>query len=149
MRTLKFLPFLLAIVLACGTVFGQDDLPTSGTGYINNVSQARVGPNQVAGSGGYDGIQFDPPAPGTYYIEFNRVNSSSGSTNPGSFFLNYFDLCIYNTVDAEVKKGRLHSKDWQFWDALDYGFNFQVNSSTFYIYSTDSVVTSVEYDEKQ
>jgi len=42
-------------------VQAEADLPTAGTGFINNVGEARVGPSQIYGVGGYDALTFTPP----------------------------------------------------------------------------------------
>ncbi|MFC2106903.1 PKD domain-containing protein [Bacteroidota bacterium] len=134
--------------LAGTIVYGEFDLPTSGTGFINNIGEARAGPFQVAGAGGYDGILFTPPSPGKYYVEFDRVYNNSGNTNPGAWYINLFDVTVFDNSSSEVKTGRLHAKNWQFYDGYQWP-NWRKNSSTFYIYSTDSVVTSVEYDDME
>ncbi len=133
-----------------GTIVqAEADLPTAGAGYIPNVGQARVGPSQIYGVGGYDAFQFTPPGVGVYYIEFSLVDGLSGVTIQQSFNMELFDITVYDNVLAEVKPGRLYSKGWQFIDGNGGFGGWDVNSSTFYIYSTDSIVTSVTYDEME
>ncbi|MDT8394037.1 MAG: PKD domain-containing protein, partial [Bacteroidales bacterium] len=132
-------------------VYPEADLPTAGQGYINNIAEARVGPLQLSGAGGYDALQFTPPAPGVYYIEFSLINNSTGNRVNDVFYIELFDITVYNTVAAEIKTGRLYSKSWQFYDGETPGWGqpWKVNSSSFYIYSSDSIITSVTYDEME
>jgi uncharacterized protein YkvS len=133
---------------SAGTIIVPEaDLPTAGTGFINNIGEARIGPIQVAGAGGYDAILFDPPAPGLYYIEFERLDVNTGNRVTGSFYMDLFDITVYNHVASEVKLGRLYSKGWQFIE--DNSSGWKLNSSTFYIYSTDSIITSVEFEDME
>jgi len=130
-------------------VLGETDLPLIGPGYINNIGEARIGPTQVYGAGGYDALQFTPPAAGIYYIEFNLVNATTGNNLDDAFYMELFDVTVYDTIATEVIPGRLYSQGWQFIDG-DGGFGgWDRNSSTFFIYSTDSIVTSVEYDQME
>ncbi|NQV01875.1 MAG: hypothetical protein HQ542_04470, partial [Bacteroidia bacterium] len=119
-------------------VRAEEDLPTSGTGYINNINEARVGPTQLFGAGGYSAISFHPSTPGAYYIEFNRVQNSTGNTSIGSFNMDLFDITVADTVADEEKPGRVFCKAWQFRESG--GDNC---SATFYVYSTDSIITSL------
>ncbi len=99
-----------------GTIVqAEANLPTAGTGFINNIGEARIGPTQIYGAGGYDALLFTPPAAGEYFIEFSLQNSF-GSPISESFYMNLFDVTVYNSVAAEVKPGRLYSKSWQFID---------------------------------
>ncbi|MCK5338958.1 MAG: hypothetical protein KAJ50_09105, partial [Bacteroidales bacterium] len=132
-----------------GIVQAEADLPTAGAGFINNVGEARVGPSQIYGVGGYDAFTFTPPAAGAYYIEFSLVDILSGTRIEEAFYVNLFDVTVYNTVAAEVKPGRLYSKSWQFIDGSGGFGGWDRNSSSFYIYSADSIVTSVTYDEME
>ena len=91
-------------------VQAEADLPTAGAGFINNVGEARVGPSQIYGVGGYAAFTFTPPAAGVYYIEFSLVDILSGTRIEEAFYVNLFDVTVYNTVAAEVKPGRLYSK---------------------------------------
>jgi len=129
-------------------VFAEADIPTAGTGFISTIDQARVGPNQISGGGGYDAIEFRPPAPGSYFIEFDRIHSTNGNREPGAFYINLFDITVYDTIASEIRPGRLHSKGWQFIEESVWP-GWKKNSATFYIYSTDSIITSVEFDEME
>ncbi len=123
-------------------VRAEENLPTSGPGFINNIGEARIGPLQLFGAGGYDAISFHPSTPGTYYIEFNRVNNSTGNTSIGSFRLDLFDITVTDTVASEEKPGRVFCKAWQFRESG--GDNC---SATFYVYSNDSIITSLELND--
>ncbi len=117
----------------------QQDLPTSGTGYINNLAEAIEGPEQLVGSAGYMAIEFNPPSTGVYYVEFNTVrNSSPTTTYIGQFSLTLFDVTV---ADAGTSiPGRLYSQAWQFaWEPMTENFYGKV-----YAYSTDSIITSLE-----
>lgn len=133
---------------AGNVVVPEADLPTAGAGFINNIGEARVGPLQIAGAGGYDAILFTPPAPGFYYVEFDRLDENTGNRAIGSFYIELFDITVYDAPAGEVKKGRLHSKAWQFVEDSDMS-GWKVNSSTFYIYSVDSIITSVEFEDME
>ncbi|TSA25287.1 MAG: hypothetical protein D4R67_10400, partial [Bacteroidetes bacterium] len=125
---------------AGGTIVrSQANLPTSGAGFINTIAEARVGPVQFYGGGGYNAISFHPSAPGAYYIEFDRVNNTSGNTSIGSFVMNLIDITVADTVAMVAKPGRVYSKAWQLQESGSANC-----SATFYIYSNDSIVTSLE-----
>ncbi|MFC2102269.1 PKD-like domain-containing protein, partial [Bacteroidota bacterium] len=124
--------------LAGNIVKPEANVPGSGAGFIVNINEARVGPEQVYGAGGYNALSFHPPTPGIYYIEFDRVSNSTGNPNPGSFTMRYFDFTVTDTVSNVVKPGRVFSKAWQFQESG--GDNC---SATFYIFSNDSIITSL------
>ncbi len=130
-------------------VKSEADLPTSGTGYINNITEARNGPQQLGNSSGYDAIVWDPPANGTYYIEFQRMKQDgiSWSVNPGTFRIDLFDITVADTAALEEKEGRVYSSAWQFNSYSGYGMNNC--SATFYVYSADSIITSLTLDDLQ
>jgi len=127
--------------LAGSVVYTQRPVPTSGTGYISSLNEARVGPYQLFGTGGYTAFSFHPPSPSqTYYIEFKRVSNSTGMDSPGEFDLDLFDITVADTVAHTAKTGRVYSKAWQFTE----GNNC---SATTYIYSTDSIITSCQFND--
>lgn len=115
--------------------FPEQNLPLTGeTGYITTLLQAKAGPNQVAGMGGFDALLFDPAQTGIYYIEFDRKNFT------GSFTIDLFDITVFDTTANLVKPGRVFSKAWQFREMNNY-------TGTNYIYANDSVITSVGFDD--
>lgn len=123
-------------------VFPEMHLPTAGTGFINNIGEARVGPFQIYGAGGYTAIDFHPATPGTFYIEFSAKNNTSGATYAGGIDMDLIDLTIQDTVANQVKPGRLYSKSWQFYET-------STCSATTYIYSVDSIITSCAFNQMQ
>ncbi len=124
-------------------VYTETDIPTSGIGYINSVSETRIGPNQISGtSDGYDAFVIPDLPVGTYYIEFDIPNGT------GSFYINYLDVTIFNEVTFTVETGRLYSEGWQFRESGG-GGNWDRNSSKFYIYSSDSIVTSIQFNQME
>ena len=129
--------------LAGTIVYAQSNIPTSGTGYINTITEARNGPFQLYGTGGYSAIDWHPPAAGKYYIEFEEVNNSSGTvqTDNDGFNLNLFDLTVYDSVALQKKLGRLYSKSWQFYEPNTHF------SGTNYVYSFDSIITSAVFND--
>lgn len=124
-------------------VYTEMTLPASGTGFINNIGEARIGPLQIYGAGGYTAIDFHPPSPGLYYIEFAMKNNSSGSIYAGAINMNLIDLTIQDTITTLVKPGRLYSKSWQFYE------NGGHYSGTNYVYSIDSIITSAAFNNMQ
>ncbi|MGA2823738.1 MAG: hypothetical protein ABSE72_09470 [Bacteroidales bacterium] len=105
-------------------------------GYIAFLSQAQIGPAQIYGAGGYNAIDWHPPAPDTYYMEFQVKDTSSGNVTITGFRMNLLDLTVYDTVALQTKPGRLYSKAWEFEENDNY-------SGTIYLYSPDSIITSV------
>ncbi len=121
-------------------VYTEDYLPKAiGTaGFIQFLEQACEGPNQISSTGnGYDAIEWTPPRPGTYYIEFSE--KYNGSFYYGRFWLYLFDITINDNITSSVKPGRLFSKAWQFASNAFTGIN--------YILSDDGIVTSAEFDQ--
>ncbi|NQU31830.1 MAG: PKD domain-containing protein, partial [Bacteroidetes bacterium] len=127
-------------------VLTETDFPLTvlDDGFIENIDEARVGPNQIAGIGGYDAIEFTPPDVGAYYIEFQRVNNNTGLPNPGGFEIEFFDITVANTTTNTAKPGRLHCKAWQLYET-----NGDHCSAKFYIYSNDSIITSLDLNNMQ
>jgi uncharacterized protein (TIGR02145 family) len=129
--------------IAGTVVYNQAAIPVSGTGFINTITEARNGPFQIYGAGGYSAINWHPPAPATYYIEFQEVNNSTGNiqTDNNGFNLDLFDLTVYDSVAHLTKTGRLYSKAWQLFE------NNTHYSGTNYVYSVDSIITSAAFND--
>ncbi|MCK4288041.1 MAG: hypothetical protein KAW86_02445, partial [Bacteroidales bacterium] len=122
----------------------EEPLPESGTGYINNINEAREGPQQLGSPTGYDAIEFIPPSTGIYYIEFNRVtNDFPPQTDPGTFHIPLFDITVANTISNSAIPGRLYSQAWQF----SYVPLYADCSAKFYVYSSDSIITSLQLND--
>jgi len=119
-------------------VYAETSLPAAGTGFIPTIAEARVGPLQIYGAGGYTALNWHPMTPGTYYIEFNR-KTAGGVVSTGGFQIDLFDITIRDTVTSVVKTGRLHCKAWQFTES-------QNCSAKTYVYSNDSIITSAEFN---
>lgn len=123
-------------------VMGPTKIPTSGTGYISNYTRAAAGPTKLNGSG-YNAFVYRPLTTGDYYIEFNQ-GSGTVVTNPNNNkrVFEDFDITVIDTVALQAKPGRLWSKNW------DITSNSGSNAfkGTFFVYSTDGVVTSVNFN---
>ena len=131
-----------------GIVQPEMSLPTTGTGFIASIDEARIGPQQLAGAGGYDAHIFMPLDSGSYFIEFERYDNETGEIAPGTFFMDLIDVTIADSVTNIIETGRLHSQGWQFSEESGFG-GWTRNSSTFYIYSSDSIITSVEFEDME
>ncbi len=122
-------------------VLAEQNLPTSGAGYISTFSQALNGPNQLplpVITTGYNALVFTPSVPGTYFIEFSLRRNDNNAIFTDDFNLTLFDITIGNTATHLAKPGRLYSKSWQFYeDSQFYGKN--------YIISDDGIVTSAQF----
>ncbi len=127
-----------------GTIVqAEQDLPTSGTGFINTVQEARVGPIQLYGANGYNAIVLSPAEAGTFYIEFNMVTDDpSPQTSLGMFTLDLIDITVVDDPTSTVRPGRLHSKAWQ----LDTPVSAHC-SGAFFVYSNDSIITSLSLND--
>lgn len=127
---------------SAGTIVqAEQNLPSSGTGYIASLAQASNGPNQLILTppyNGYDAMTFTPPAPGLYSIEFSMRTDNTGAIYEGGFYLVLFDITVGNTTTQLAKPGRVYSKCWQFYETSNFtGIN--------YVISDDSVVTSATF----
>jgi uncharacterized protein (TIGR02145 family) len=124
-------------------VYPETNLPTSGTGYIANLTQACNGPNILLpppSNTGYDAISWTPENGGTFFIEFSLKNSSNNNYVYTQFSIDLFDITIYNPATLLVKPGRLYSKSWQFSETNNFsGIN--------YILSDDGIVTSAQFND--
>jgi len=126
----------------------EETLPTSGNGFITDIAEARQGPFQLVGVGGYDAIEWTPPDVGEYYIEFQRVlNSSPGTPSTGEFKIEFFDITVADNISGTALPGRLYSEAWQF-DSYTGGSSARC-SAKFYVYSADSIITSLQTDQMQ
>jgi len=94
--------------------------------------------------GGYDAIEFSPPNVGTYYIEFQRLtNNFPPGPSTGTFTIDLFDITVANTTSSTAIPGRLYSHAWQFAYAP---LNADC-SAKFYVYSSDSIITSLQLNQ--
>ncbi len=114
----------------------EEPLPTAGIGFINNIDEARAGPIALGNPTGYNAEVWIPPDVGTYYIEFVVVLNSNGNPTLDHFYIDLFDITVANSITNTAIPGRLYAQGWQ--------FSGTYCSSKFYIYSNDSIITSVE-----
>jgi gliding motility-associated-like protein len=121
---------LNGITVYSGTVNFLDGAP----GYIRYYSQAVAGPD-VLDPHGYHALTFSPPGAGDYSIEFILPSS-------GEIEMRLFDITVIDTTKTPWVPidGRLWSKDWGF--EIDNPF-----LGMMYILTTDSIVTSVNYNK--
>lgn len=128
-------------------VLGPNLLPSNGTGFISNYTEAVAGPQQVVGATGYDAIEYQPSVTGDFYIEFNPTNATTipanASTGGAQRIFDFFDITVAN--QNTIKKGRLWSKAW---DINSKAINNPIDA-TMYIYSTDSIVTAIDFNGMQ
>jgi uncharacterized protein (TIGR02145 family) len=116
-------------------VVGPTPVPLSGAGYIATFNQAINGPSAIIGASGYPELTYTPLMTGDYFIEFNFNTGGHDRTK-----FRYFDITVADAANNPIN-GRVWSKAWQCTaDANGLQYDFY---GTFYIYSQDSIVTSV------
>jgi hypothetical protein len=124
----------------------------TGEGYISSLTEARNGPIEVHGAGGYNAISITPSMAGNYYIEFNG-NSSTTFNKPSKHQISYFDVTVAKTNglpegpgNHTAINGRLNSFQWALYNKTS-GSGFNDVDATFYLYhSDDSLTISVDWD---
>ncbi|MFN8415544.1 MAG: gliding motility-associated C-terminal domain-containing protein [Cytophagaceae bacterium] len=118
-------------------VMAAQALPTSGAGFIPDYTSAVAGPTTVNASG-YTPITYTTTMAGDYYIEFNPTSPTT--INSVQRIFTYFDITVSSGTNPLL--GRLWSLIW------DINTN-NVNNPFYgkmYIYSKDSIVTSVDFN---
>ncbi len=117
-------------------VFGPKVISLTAPGYIHYVSQAIAGPD-VLNIHGYDAIEFAPGIPGDYCIEFQPQPE-----------ITKFDITVIDTsiVPLAAIDGRLWSKAWLIGCGTT-AIPYNVFLGTMYVYSDDSVVTSINFNQ--
>lgn len=120
-------------------------VPTAGPGFISTWNEANAGPSALTGvTGGYNALSFVAPIDGDYWIEINPANSTT--PNITKRIIRFFDVTVADGPDAsDIKLGRLWSKNW---DLQCNGGNNPFDATAF-IYSQDSVVTSIDFNGMQ
>ena len=135
---------------ASGTeVISATAVPTSGTGFIANYTQAVTGANGtiINGttiSGGYDAITYTVANTGNHYLEFNL---------PSSTYITLFDVTvtdgsnniIANPNNPNASAGRLWSKQWQLTTT---NFTLYPLNMDFYVFTGDEFVNKVTFHMK-
>lgn len=119
-------------------VAGPLPVPLSGAGYISTYIEAINGPDGIIGPSGYPALVYIPLMTGDYFIEFNFTTSGAAAHDRTKF--RYFDITVASAANQPID-GRVWSKAWQC-TADDNGFQYDFYG-TFYVYSVDSIVTSI------
>lgn len=117
-------------------VFNEQNVPTSGAGFIATHSQAIAGPSAIVGATGYNALSFTPATVGDYYLEFTNVGSRRD--------FELFDITVASAANKAVN-GRIWSKSWMF---STRGFD-NVFEGKMYIYADDGIVTSIDFNGMQ
>jgi hypothetical protein len=130
-------------------VMGPQNVPTSNVddGFIEYYSQALNGPD-IVNSGGYNSdLFFRPSIPGDYYIEFNG-NDPNNYLGPFWTMFEYFDISVVDMADTSFVDGRVWTNSLYLnTPPLAGQGNFDATFDTaVYIYHSDSILTSVEFD---
>jgi len=112
-----------------------------GLGYISTYAEAVAGP--FPGLGGYAPIQCIPDVNGDFFLEIHDQHPSGTHDDYyGSFA--FFDLTTINSVTGLAVDGRVWSKCWQFDCGSPNNFNDFFDGKV-YVYSSDSIVTSIDF----
>ena len=116
-------------------LFGPRTITLTSQGYLRYLSQAIAGPN-VLNVHGYNALQFAPGSPGDYSIEFEPAGE-----------ITRFDITVIDTAVSPLAaiEGRLWSKNWRLATGVT-SVPANVFLGTMYIYSDDSVVTSIYFN---
>lgn len=123
-------------------VMGPTKIPSTGTGFISTYAKSAAGPTKLNASG-YVALVCAPALTGDYYIEFNQGSGTVvTSNNLNKRVFEDFDITVIDTTTLTAKSGRLWSKNW------DITSNSGTNQfkGTFYVYSNDGVVTSINFN---
>ncbi|MDA3881886.1 MAG: hypothetical protein PF481_01225 [Bacteroidales bacterium] len=122
-------------------VYGYQTVPSSaGTGYISTFTEAEIGPNTLTGgTGGYTPFTYTPTTTGDFYIEFERISSTT------RYLFELFDITISTSAAGDAIDGRVWSYAW------DLNTNNYTNRAygTFYVYSDDKYITKVDLNGLQ
>lgn len=123
-------------------VMGPSPIPRTGQqGFIPNHSAAVSGPSQVTGTG-YYALEHTPTMTGDYYIEFNP--RSPTAITPEKRVFNFVDFTVADESGPSpvIKKGRLHSKNWDIQCMSDQNpFKAEM-----FVYAKDSIVTALNFN---
>jgi uncharacterized protein (TIGR02145 family) len=111
---------------------------SSSPGYIGFYSMAYAGPN-VLNPHGYSAVTFAPGQAGDFSLNFSF-----------STYISIFDVTVIDTTQSTwtAIDGRLWSQDWDLYTGnCDFLHNAFIGTQ--YIYTDDSIVTSVNYNSMQ
>jgi hypothetical protein len=123
-------------------VMGPTKIPNTGMGFISSYTKAAAGPTTI-NAAGYTPFIFTPVTTGDYYIEFNQGSGTVVALNNlNKRVFEDFDITVIDNNTNTAKPGRLWSKNW------DITSNSGANQfkGTFYVYSNDGVVTSINFN---
>ncbi len=123
-----------------GVSLGTSAILSSMIGFINDFDEAVAGPGVVDAANGYGNyIRFNPTTgvTGDYIIQF--------SVDQNDTDIELFDISVVDNTDTQID-GRLWSKAWQL-SAFD-GTFLDFNAEMF-IYTTDSVVTKLAFQDME
>ena len=128
-------------------VFGPYEV-NIGSENITNWSEAVTGPNQIFGSGGYDGIEVSGTdlmsqgwtGEGDFYIEFQVDNADP-------FLIDFWDITVADcsTSTPSEKLGRIWSYNWALFAINDYGFPERPFNGSFYVCAPDPANPEAAY----
>jgi len=127
-----------------GTVVLSGNCPQEGQqGYIRYYGQAIVGP--FPSLGGYTPLQYTASSAadtGNYYFEISNLSTVQ------SVIFDYWDFQVVSgehtpAVPEDMIMGRVWSQAWQVYANL--GYPVQEFNGRFYVYSNDSIVTKLEF----
>lgn len=93
-------------------IYGEQLIPKSGAGYINNRQEAVAGPRGLNGGAlGYEPIIIDPTlgVNGDYYIEFDKPGFTGNAYRAR---LEYIDITVGNQSTLNAIDGRLWAYSW-------------------------------------
>jgi hypothetical protein len=135
-------------------VFGPMIMDPTGVN-IHNWSEGFVGPLQIHGPGGYDGILVSGTdlasqgwsGTGDYYIEFRNDTDSD-------LLIDFWDITVADCsgVTPLEKKGRVWSYNWSIFAVNDFGFPMRPFDGAFYVCAPDpdnanaSFVTRIDFN---
>ena len=123
-------------------VYSEQNLPSSGNGFISTYAQAYYGPNILDGNStrGYSPIVLTAAelgGAGDYYLEFD-IGCDFGVAAGQPFDISLFDITVVDGSN-EAKSGRVWSKAW----GLNTNGETKQVWATFYTMSTDGYLSKV------
>ena len=138
-------------------VFPQQNMVTTGNGFISTYTAAVTGPNGaiINGtpiSGGYTPLTYTATVSGNHYIEFDALSTwiASYGGNSKRFALEFFDITvtdatnnvITNPGEPNISAGRLHSKGWSFTNT---SFTAYPVNAKFFVFTSDEFINKVNF----
>ncbi|MEI6900238.1 MAG: hypothetical protein WCL00_10185, partial [Bacteroidota bacterium] len=123
-------------------VYGPVTISVGSPGYITWFRQAYSGPD-VLNPSGYNSISYTPAQVGDYEVDFSNPTAPSVG-------LDKFDVTVIDTTvtPLEATKGRLWARLWAI-NTSPINVPVDAFKGTMYVYTNDSVVTSVFFNTMQ